>query len=262
MGGAYSYIALKDRAAVKANLRVIFPHYSRRKISKITNRVFINFAKYLVDFFRFEKLDKEYIKKNVKIEGIDYLNKAISKNRGVIMGSAHIGNWELGAVVLAQLGYDINVVALNHRHKNVDDFFTKQRQIKGVKSIKFGGALRKCFVCLKRGGLLALVGDRDYFGKGIPMEFFGRESIIPRGLSVLGLKFGAPIVPTFLIRNPDETFTFKFYAPIETDGALHDLENVKNITKRFIDVMEEEVKTYPDQWYVFRRFWEKIEWKI
>ena len=51
----YYFFAFRDRRFVRANLRVIFPEKSNRQLRKISRMVFRNFAKYLVDFFRFEK---------------------------------------------------------------------------------------------------------------------------------------------------------------------------------------------------------------
>jgi len=96
----YYYLAFNDRRNVQANLRVIFPEVSRRKLRKVSKMVFRNFAKYLADFFRFEKLDRQYIDKNIKLENLHYFNEALVKGKGVIVLTAHLGNWELGGAVL------------------------------------------------------------------------------------------------------------------------------------------------------------------
>ena len=87
--------ANKDRRFVKENLKAIFPEKSNREIRRIRIRMARNFAKYLVDFFRFEKLDLEYIKNNIRIENINNFDEAIKKGKGVVVVSAHLGNWEL-----------------------------------------------------------------------------------------------------------------------------------------------------------------------
>ena len=94
----------KDRAEIYANLKAIFPEKSKKELLKIRIQIFRNFAKYLVDFFRFEEMDQNYIKRRVKIENLHYLDEALEKGKGVVALSAHIGNWELGGAVLAVLG--------------------------------------------------------------------------------------------------------------------------------------------------------------
>ena len=90
-----------ERRAIRSNLKVVLgDSYDRKKADILTKRVFVNFAKYLVDFFRFSYVSRDYIKRYVKVDGIEYLDEAISKGKGTIALSAHIGNWELAAQTL------------------------------------------------------------------------------------------------------------------------------------------------------------------
>lgn len=247
--------ANKDRKYVKENLRVIFPEKSNREIRRIRIRMARNFAKYLVDFFRFEKLDVEYIKKNIRIENVTYFDEAISKNKGVVVLSAHLGNWELGAVVVALLGYHFWVVALPHKEKKVNDFFNFQRESKGIKIIPLGKAARKSLDILRDNGLLALAGDRDFTGKGAIIDFFGKPAIFPEGPAALSLKTGASIVPGFMLRNPDDTFTLRIEKPVEFTSTGDKNEDKKQLMKKYIKIFEQYIRQYPDQWYMFKRFW-------
>lgn len=248
-------VANKDRKYVKENLKAIFPEKSSREIRRIRIRMARNFAKYLVDFFRFEKFDISYIKKNIRIENINYFDEAISKNKGVIVLTAHLGNWELGGVVVALLGYPFWVVALPHKEKKVNDFFNFQRESKGIKVIPLGRAVRKSLDILKNNGLLALVGDRDFTGKGLIMDFFDKPAILPEGPAALSLKTGASIVPGFMLRNPDDTFTLRIEKPIEFSSTGKKDEDMKQLMKKYVKIFEQYIRRYPDQWYMFRRFW-------
>lgn len=247
--------ANKDRKFVKENLKVIFPEKSNRDIRRIRIQMARNFAKYLVDFFRFEKLDVEYIKKNILIENVTYFDEAISKNKGVVVLSAHLGNWELGAVVVALLGYHFWVVALPHKEKKVNDFFNFQRESKGIKIIPLGKAARKSLDILRDNGLLALAGDRDFTGKGAIIDFFGKPAIFPEGPAALSLKTGASIVPGFMLRNPDDTFTLRIEKPLEFTSTGDKNEDKKQLMKKYIKIFERYIRQYPDQWYMFKRFW-------
>lgn len=241
----------KDRKAVKENLMTIFPEKSEKEIKRIRIRMFRNFAKYLVDFFRFSKLDIHYIKKNVKLENMHYIDDALKKRKGIIALTAHIGNWELGGVILALLGYPIWAVALPHKHIKVDKFFNKQRQIKGLKVIPLGKAVRQCLSLLKENKIIGLVGDRDFTERGIILDFFGKPTIFPEGPAVFALKTAAVIVPGFMIRNKDDTFTLRIEKPIEF--GLNN--NPRQIIQSYKIIFEDYIRRYPDQWYMFRKFW-------
>jgi len=252
----------KDRRFVRENLKVIFPEKSRREIRRIRIRMARNFAKYLVDFFRFSKLDSEYVKKNIKIENAHFVTEALSKGKGVIILSAHLGNWELGAVVVALLGYPFWAVVLPHKHKYVDRFFNSQRESKGVKVIPLGKAARMCITVLKKNELLALVGDRDFTESGIAVDFFGKPSIFPKGPAALALNTGAVILPGFMVRNSDDSFTLWMDKPIECNppvGAERKLRfsdsDLMGVINQYKGVIESYIRKYPDQWYMFKRFW-------
>ncbi len=246
--------AFKDRKVVSGNLKAIFPHKSDREIRRIRIRVFRNFAKYLVDFFRFSKITRDEVKKYIGIENSHYFDEALKRGKGVVVLSAHLGNWELGGAVVGLLGYPLWVVVRPHKNKKVDEFFNRQRESKGVKIIPLGKAARQCFRVLRNNELLGLVGDRDFSDKGVVLDFFGRPALFPPGPAELALKTGAVIVPAFVVRNDDDICTLKIGNPIEFSptGSPDDLPN---FMRGYITIIEEVIKKYPEQWYMFRRFW-------
>lgn len=247
--------AAEDRRIARENLKVIFPQKTEREIHRVRIRMFRNFAKYLVDFFRFEKLDPDFIKKNIRIENIRYFDEAIGKGKGVIALTAHIGNWELGGVVIALLGYPFWAVALPHKDKRVDDFFNSQRESKGVHVIPLGKAVRSCLKVLEENKMVALAGDRDFTETGIVFDFFGRDAFFPEGPAAFSLKTGATIVPGFMLRNHDDTFTLRIEKPIDYAPSGDKEKDLREIISRYIVIFEDYIRKYPDQWYMFRRFW-------
>ena len=217
--------------------------------------MFRNFAKYLVLFFRFALIDREYIKKNLQIENLYFVDQGLAKGKGVIMISAHIGNWELAAITVALLDYPIGVAALPHRHKSVDNFFNSQREKKGVIVMPLGKAARHCLRLLNENKIIALVGDRVFNSKGVLTDFFGLPAYLPEGAAAFSLKTGAPIIPAFLLRNPDDTFRFVFEKPIEihlTNDKHKDLMRLMSACKL---IFEDYIRRYPEQWFMFRKFW-------
>lgn len=249
------YISRKDREVVLGNLRAVLNIDDDLMLRRLAKNTFINFAKYLVDFFRFSKLNKKYIESNIRMIGKNNLDEALRRGKGVIALSAHIGNYELGGAIVALLGYPLNAVALDHKNKLVNNFFIKQRRTAKMNVIPMGAALKKCYECLTKGEMLALLGDRDFTNHGIHVKFFGRDSLIPKGPAALSLRTDASIVPTFIVRLPDDTFQFIFEKPIFYSASGNSDEDVQRILESCIKVIEEYVKRYPSQWFMFRRFW-------
>ncbi|MFH0771276.1 MAG: lysophospholipid acyltransferase family protein [Candidatus Omnitrophota bacterium] len=253
---AQFYISKKDRKVVLDNLRVILNSADETELRERAKETFVNFAKYLVDFFRFEKLDEEYLRNNVEVHGTENLDEALKRGRGVIILAAHIGNYELGAAAVAMLGYPISVVALNHKSAMVNKFFIEQRKAMKVSVIPLGAALKKCFYCLKNGEIVAILGDRDFSNRGIKINFFGKDAVMPKGVAVLSLRSGAAVIPTFLMRREDDTFGLTFEKPISYSPTEDFDEDTRRFTEKCTAAIEEYVRRCPSQWFMFKRFWE------
>ena len=248
--------ARQDRFYVTANLKVMFPYKSVDEIEKISIQLFRNFAKYLVDFFRFKKIQSEYINKNIHVKDVHYIDDALAQGKGAILLTAHMGNWELGGVATSMLGYPFTTVALPHKSKKVNAFFNKQRERKGIKVFPLGNAAKALLRALRNNDLLALVGDRDFLGKGILVDLFGKPTIFPLGPAVLSLQTGAKIIPSFTLRRPDDTFDLVFNKPIEYNVSGDKEKDLKEIVIKYKLVFEEYMRLYPEQWFMFKRFWD------
>ncbi len=260
-------LGFRERRAVIENLKTVLGEpLQDEELDRTAKDVFKNFAKYLVDFFRFSRMTPGYIKEFIKLEGLTNVEDALKNGKGVIMLSAHLGNWELGGFVMGTLGYPIHAVVLTHQNVKINNFFKDQRSMGKMRSIEFGASLRGCYKALKNNELLALLGDRDFSNNGLPVIFCGKSAVLPKGPAALSYRTGAAIVPCFITRNSDDTFTFVFEKPIlppavtsqrpgEQEPAADEDSAIKGIMGRYLPIMESYVKKYPGQWYIFRNFW-------
>ncbi len=256
-------ICAGERKAMRKNLEVILGE-NHPGVKKYPKQIYANFGKYLVDFFRAEKIDRKFIDKFVKIENLEYMDQALKKGKGAIGLTAHLGNWELSAQILARLGYKINAIALTHTHSRIDDFFSRQRQLTGINVIPVGVSVRRCFSALRKNEIVGILGDRDFSGEnGIFIDFFNRSLLAPLGPAVLSLRTGAAIVPAFVIRDEKDEryFRYIFTEPIYPEHSADEQKDIKHLTSKYIKVIEKFVRLYPQQWFVFHEFWkaEKVE---
>lgn len=244
------YLSKGDREAIFYNLSPVVEDKS--KLKRCVQEVFINFAYYLVDFFRYPKLNKDFIKKYVRIEGRDNLDKALAEGKGVIVLAGHLGNYELAGAVLSLLGYPLSVVALSHEDKRINRFFDNQRQRVGMKVIPTGTTIRSCFSALKQGDMLALLGDKDFSGAGVKLKILSKYAYFPRGIAFFALKTKAPIIPIFLVRKDKRFYRLVCEKPITYDKEQQD---EIAIIKKCNVVLEKYIKEYPQQWYMFQKWW-------
>jgi KDO2-lipid IV(A) lauroyltransferase len=247
----YFYFSKKDREVLNYNLSLIVK--DKKKLKKCIREVFINFSYYLVDFFWYSKLNKEFIKKYVKITGLEHIEEALKRKKGVIAITAHLGNYELGGAITSLLGYPLYAVALPHKDKRVDNFFNSQRKRVGLKIIPTGGAtIKRCISVLRKGEILALLGDRDFSRSGIKIEMFSSYAFLPKGVAFFSLKTKSTVIPSFLIREEKKFYHLIFEKPIFSQDE--DLKE-KDIIEKYAKVLEKYLEKYPQQWYMFEKYW-------
>ena len=253
----YSSRAPVDREAVRKNLTAVL---GRPASPQEVREVFRHFAMYLVDFFRFSHLTPKKIRRWIRIEGTEHMEEALRQGKGAIGLTAHLGNFELAGAVLALLGFPVSAVVFTHQNSRVDAFFSRQRAGVGIRAIPVRSQNQRALFqasldALRGNGVLALVGDRDFFGNGLELPFFGRSVKIPRGPAAFSLRTGAPIVPGFLVREKDGTYRFTLERPIVAPEGVDREEAMRQMTQACVDAMSRAIRRYPTQWYLFQEFW-------
>ncbi len=260
LGSLYYLLAKRDRRVVAGNIKVVLNQTDNSpELRRMSRLVFVNFARYLIEFFRASKIDLEYVEKNVTIQGRESLDKALKLGRGVLLLSAHLGNWELGAMVLSMLGYRVNVVAWTHKNRLVNNFFVQQRQGKGVGVIPLGTGIRRVFCALKNNESVAVLGDIDYTDPetGIAVKLFGRDTVMPKGPAALSLKTACPIVPVFMLRERGNKFKFVFKEPLIYKATKSKECDLISLTEKVAQAIESYIGLYPEQWFMLTARWQK-----
>lgn len=206
-----------------------------------------------------QMVDEKFLKENIVWENLDRLKAVINEGRGGILLTGHIGNWELGGMILSELGYPITVIALPHKNVAVNNFFNEQRENKGkIAVVPTSKAARRCLNLIRQNQLVALVGDRDFFDQGEEVPFLDQTAMMPKGPAFFSLRTGAPIIPMFLLRTGREKYTLKImeaiYPPALSADESKREEEIKSLINQYVPVIESIIKQYPSQWLMFRDF--------
>lgn len=254
----YVWCDRRGREAVIGNLQRIHQRsgvaLSHRALRALARENFLNFAKYVVDFFHFLHLKPARMNRLVAFGNVpQVLDALLAHGKGVVFLSAHLGNWELGAAALAQRGYKINAVALWQPDARLNRLYQRYRTARQINPIPFGRAARGCLEVLRRNEIVALVGDRDYTGSRDTCEFFGQPARLPHGPAKLALATGAPILPIFMVRMPDETFQYIVQEPIWADKTR---DTVADVMGRIAAALEQVISQHSEQWYLFHNLWD------
>ena len=245
----------KDRQAVINNLRQILQ--TREDVSDEAREVFRNFGRYLVDFFlMYRTVTDDFLREKVVVIGRHNLENALARGKGVVILTAHIGNWEMGAAVMGKSGYAVVAIALPHKERRVNELFNRQRKNYGVTVVPTNMAVRRCVEALRMNQCVAVVGDRDFSNTGEPLSFFGRPTLIPKGAAFFALRTGAAIVPSYVVPVEDGRFVVYYEEPILPSEVPSGDEKARMIglMKRYVASIERKIREYPTQWLMFREF--------
>lgn len=252
------FFARKGRAAVRSNLQVISEgRLTGKELDKAVKRTYYHFSLYLAEFFRMKRIDREYFDSNVTIVGLENIDAALKRGRGVVVVSAHYSNWELGLAYFAMRGYPAYGVVAPHRNKRVNSLFLKPRLSKGVRVIFTHNAIEEGYEALRNNGILCLLGDRVTTKGGVETTFFGHTTTFPKGPAKFAIGAHAPVVTGYIKRQPDtRSFVLTFDEPIYTD----DLPDTEESVRRLIDMYSRKLESYmrqdPAQYGVFFNIWD------
>jgi len=245
----------RGRAAVRENLRVIQPELKGKALERAIKQTYYHFSLYLAEFFRMSRMDRSWFDSNVRIEGLEHIEKSLEKGKGVVIVSAHYSNWELGLAYLAMRGYPAYGIIAPHKNKKVNELFVKPRREAGVGLIFTENAIEGGYSVLSKNGILCLLGDRVTTKGGVEVEFFGHKTTFPKGPAKFAIRAQAPLVPGSIIRCPQKGFLFSFDEPIETEGMPDNDESVRLLMNLYNRRLEEYIRRDPAQYGVFYRIW-------
>lgn len=246
----------KHREIVLGNLSRAFGHEkSPYEIKMLARQVFANALQIIFEIGWSLGLDKEQLMKRFTIEGRSIIKNACEQGRGVLVLTAHFGNWELLSVVGAMLAHPLSVVYRPLDFKPLDRFFIHLRTRFGSKVIPSKRSLFALLRSLGRGEMVVLLMDQnvDWY-EGVFVDFLGHRACTNSGLALLALKTRAPVIPVFMVREK-EGFIAKFLPEIPLQQTGDQTRDLEDNTQQYNHVIESFLRRYPDQWFWLHQRW-------
>ncbi len=218
-------------------------------------------ARAWVDFFFYgQRPPEEALAQFASIEGLEHIDAAIAEGRGVILLTAHAGNYELGGLLLRARNLKVHAVYKPDRFAAVERLRDRMRTQGGVVGLPVDGvgfSTLPLVKLLREGSLVGMQGDRDYSLNGVSMSFFGREVPFPRGPWELAAMTGASIVTSFFYTDEDRRFHAHFGEPIRIRGGRGErMAEIEAGMRTYVADLETLIRRHPSQWYCFYPFWD------
>ncbi len=239
----------KHKRIILANLNLAFgdkiSHEKKLEICKNCYKFFANFG---IDFIKNQNTTKEKILQKVNFENEKIMQDALNSGRGVILQTAHFGNWELASLAIAAKFGKISVIGRNLDSAVMDKILIKNRTQFDIELISKTKAAKNSLKALKNGRILGILTDQNTIkSEGIKVSFFGKDVLHTSAASIFAQKTDALIVSAFICEN-----VVKFFEPIDIN-KFDKNEAVLKATQLQSNATENIIRQKPEEYFWFHK---------
>jgi KDO2-lipid IV(A) lauroyltransferase len=252
-------IDVRHRRIVRRNLKFVYPEWPPERVKRKSKRVFQNLCITILEICQMICFSSDEILDRVKIRGEEYLLNAMHYNKGVILISAHLGNWEIVPLFWPlYFNAPITVVARQIQSKIINRWIHGVRTRFGSRVIYKDDALPEMTRTLRNGKILAILIDQGIKSSlGIKIKFFNKFVTATPAAALLALRCNSPVLPGFCTRNADGAFTIRLEPPLVLKKTGDLSADLKTNTQIMTDAIEKMVRKYPEQWFWVHKRWRK-----
>jgi len=219
--------------------------------ASVADGVFASIARLIASFARLPRLSPQNISELIRYDGLDNFSTPLARGNGVLVATAHLGNWELSAFSHAWMTAPMNIVVRPLDNPRVDALVERYRALSGNHIIQKKDAARGILRALKAGEAVGILMDQNStLDQGVFVDFFGQKACAGSAFVKLAHHSGAAVVPGFALWSKEEQrYILRFYPEIPMSG------DVQEDTQRVHAQLESVIRAYPDQWLWIHRRW-------
>ena len=247
----------RERARMRRHLEIALPELEPSQRRRLLRGCASHFGRQLAEVAWLLRARPEDVERLCDLEGEEHVFDALADGRGVMMATAHCGNWELYNARIAVAGMRMSIAVRDLKDPRLDRIATDLRTRFGTEVVTRGrSAGRELMRALERNRTVGLLIDQDIPSiPGAFVPFFGRDAWTPTGAAMLALRMRCPMVTGFIHRRPDGTHVAKIGPPLPApeEGELDD--RVRQLTAAATAAVEWQVRAWPEQWVWMHRRW-------
>jgi lauroyl/myristoyl acyltransferase len=252
----------QSREALRENLRLV-TGADGPELDDLCRDNFANFIKMLADYFyctggngaRATGLLQER-------SGDENLTAAFERGKGVILITAHLGNWELGGILLALKNLPMTVVTLEEPTTELTRWRDNYRRRLGIKTIMVGSdkfSFVEMIKTIRNNEAVAMLVDRPYAGSGTPVRFFGRETLFSTAPALLWQHTDAAVLPAFVLQNKKGRYLSFADTAIPMERHDDQRKAIAINTQLVATAFEGIIREHPEQWFNYVPIWKHNE---
>ena len=259
VGSVFYPVARRRKAIIDFNLELAFPEMPAAQRRDLAREVSLLFGLVALDAIRIQLLSPEALRTEVSIEGEEHLRKAIDGGKGFFLLSAHLGSWEVAALMGGLLIPDgMSVIHRPLDNPMLDNELEKLRATFGNRALGKSNISREILGEIRRGGAVGILIDQRPRGVDFEAPFFGHPAKTHPVLARFVRKTGVPVVPIFGYWDGPARYTVTFGEPV--DPATLGEEELEDgpLTARFMAITEAAIRRAPEQWLWYHDRWRPL----
>jgi KDO2-lipid IV(A) lauroyltransferase len=197
----------------------------------------------------------EQLNKNLVTHGFEHVEKANAKGNGVILLTGHIGAFELQVTNMAMRGLNPNIIGTPLKDERLNKLLWNLRNSHGAVAIARGKETFRMIKVLKSEGSVALLIDQDTKVKTAFVDFFGMPAATPVGATMMAMKTGAAVVPTYIHLEDDGMQHMHIFPEMEMRRSGDEEADLLFNTQKLTNFLEEAIRKQPAQWVWMHERW-------
>ena len=256
---AYTFSG-KTKRLMKRHLSVAFPEKSAKEIQHLTKSTFRMLGKNAGEILRASRISSlDQLNKVLVTHGYENFETANRKGKGVIFLTCHMGAFDLQVTNMALRGLNPNIIGTPLKDERLNELLWKYRNQHGAVAIARGRETFRMIKVLKSGGSVALLIDQDTKVKSVFVDFFGKPASTPVGATILAMKTGAAIVPTYVHLDDDGMQHMHILPEVDLRITDNEGDDVVFNTQLLTTMIEGWIRKYPEQWVWMHKRWKTKE---
>lgn len=249
-GEQWRILSPRRAGLARENLARALPELGAADHERLARACFRELGATVAETLSYGRFDPVGLCRRVTLEGWEHLTEAEGDGRGVVLLSAHVGNWEMAAQVIGLYAGPLAVVTRAMDNPLLETRIRALRERLGNRTLVKEGAVRGMIRTLREGGRVGiLVDQRARHAAGILVPFLGRPAWTTSAVAAVSLRTQAPVVPAFGERLPGGRLRVHLRPPIRPRGLdRSDPEALVRLTARYLEAVGEQIKRQPECW--------------
>ena len=255
LGNLYYLIIAKMRRRAVAHMMPALG-IDEEVAKKLVRASFINMARNFLDILAMPMLNESNFRDYIEIDHLERMQEALAEGHGVVVLTGHIGCWEWLSAAFTLNGMPVSAIAKPQPNIQYTRVLDDLRATIHVEIFSRGTSeLIAAARALKRGKLLGFLADQDGGPGGAFIKFLGRTASTPLGPAVFSRKFKSPVVPAFILRQPNGKHKVVVGEIMRCPNTGDSDRDLHEFTVQMTAIVERIIRENPTQWIWFQKRW-------